>query len=763
MELDELMADLSAFADEEEDVAVDADGSFVLIRSGKELAGRLFVDAEGRVQVQREGGVTSYRRFLTHDLARLDVFAERLVARRAPVSAFVDGRVLVHRPAEEPELGSALDVLALECDEAPAFAARIAFITGDAGHGKTALLRERQHRQALAFLEGRASSIFWHVDLQGRQLLRLSEALMGDLGDLRITGMWMPSIVRLMRHRALVLAVDGFDELAAEQGGTDALGALASLLTQLGGRGVVVAAARRTFFDTEDYLKRAGLMGRALRSPCQFDQLSLLEWSKSEGVAFLSRVEHGGRRISDPGTAYDAIAAELGDVANGHPIVTRPFLLAQVARALLEYDITPADFMRSADDPLSGVAKVVQAFVRREVQQKWVYADTGEPYLSVEQHMELLADVAEEMYRSQKDRLDLDVIETLATLLVDKWGVDPARRQQILEMVRMHVLLVRPPNAAGQVRAFDHPEFRDYFIAYALRTHLERVMSGQDASELARYLSIAQISDATARYVCSMIDRREGRVESLLRGLEDVVAREWKPTFLQINVGTLLAFALDGVAFTEPAVFSGRVVYSSLVLERSRLRNVRLVNGSFVNVSLAGAVWEDVTLEACNLGELSLDELTAFTKVDFVRCPIDGVRRTVVDEDEIREYAPVRIARLLGEVGVRFEGEVTPAPELPFEESPQQKLLRRLLRVYNRTTVVSDKQLIHRFRQHQPVVFGELLPLLERHGVIGQAVWKGAGVAKIWVLHERLEDVLAAEQGGGSPRLREFWADFAQL
>lgn len=33
---------------------------------------------------------------------------------------------------------------------------------------------------------------------------------MGDLGDLRVSGLWMPAILRLMRHRTLVLAIDGF-------------------------------------------------------------------------------------------------------------------------------------------------------------------------------------------------------------------------------------------------------------------------------------------------------------------------------------------------------------------------------------------------------------------------------------------------------------------------------------------------------------------------------------------------------------------------
>lgn len=694
MELDELRADLAAFADEEEDVAVDADGRFLLVRGRQEISGRL-VDIDGVPSVRVGEDELTYRRFLTHYLGRLDLLAQRLL-RREPVGAFIDGPVQLHRPAEDAVVGSALGLLSQECREAPSFAARVAFITADAGHGKTALLREQQHRQARAFLAGESSYLFWHVDLQGRQLLRLSEALMGDLGELRVGGLWMPAVLRLMRSRALVLAIDGFDELAAEQGGTDALGALATLVSQLEGSGVVIAAARRTFFDTDDYLRRAGVIGRAITSPCLFDQISLLPWGAEEGVAYLEKVG-----VDQPGATYADIAAELGD-EDDHPMVTRPFLLTQVVRALVTYNITPAEFIRSADDPLSGVAAVVQAFVHREVQQKWVYAETGEPYLSVEQHMQVLADVAEEMYRSQRDRLDVDVIETITALLLDQWDIDPSRRHQVLEMVKMHVLLVPPADSSGQNRSFDHPEFRDYFIAFALRVHLDRVMDGGSARDLARYLSVAQLTDATARYVCGMLERSEDRVRRLLHALEEIVEHEWKPTFLQVNVGTMVPFLCDGLFHDEPVTFSARAVYSSLVLERSRLTNLTIESGSFVNVSLTQAVWQNVTLRKCSLGEIMLSEHSQFDNVSFESCNIEGVRIVLAEDDDIREFAPDRIVWRLDNFGIASTDEQPDVP-LPVEmdDSATGRLLHRVIRLFNRTTVISEKQLRQRFKQDQ--------------------------------------------------------------
>lgn len=754
MDQSELEADLSAFADDEEEVMIGSDGTFIMFRNGAELTGRLLEDPAGNTVVERNGAIVPYRRFITHDLAGLPMLAERLIARRPPVDYFVDGGAAVHRPSGHSVADSSLAALRDECESMPTFAARVSFITADAGHGKTALLRQFQLEQARAFSEGRSGYLFWHVDLQGRQLLRLSEALMGDLGDLRISGLWMPAIVRLIRQRALVLAIDGFDELAAEQGGTDALGALSALVAQLGGRGAVVAAARRTFFDTDDYLRRAGVMGRAIDSSCEFNQLSLKPWTRTEGVDYLTKAT--APVSGDPERTYDEIVSELGGDVN-HPMLTRPFLLAQIVRALVVYGIQPSDFIHSADDSFSGVAAVVHAFVRREVADKWKSRDTGEAYLSEEQHMQLLADVAEEMYRSQKERLDVEVIETIASLMLDQWEIDVSRRPQILEMVRMHVLLVRP-DGNERARSFDHPEFRDYFIGYALHSHIEKVMSGGSPASLTQFLSIAQISDSTALYVCGMLDRSDERVANFARSMEGALREDWRPTFLQQNVGTLVPFMFGDRPEGEALEFAGKAVYSSLVFERSRLRRVSISNGSFVNASLCGVEWSQVALDGCHLGELVVDENSRFSDVRFANCKIDGLRVRSGSE-EFGEYAPARIASQLESMGIELDMQADLIGMLaePDVDSEFVRVTRKFVRLFARATVVSDEQIKQRMRQDQHVVFSGVIPSLERAGLLKEKTWKGAGQHQAWNLNVRVDEILAAEGGVGRPALTSFW------
>lgn len=757
-EISEVEQDLAAFADEESDVAIDQDGSFIIQRHGREMAGQLVRRDGGDLMVSINDTMVPYRRFLTHDLARLDVLAARLLERRVPVPSFVNAQVKLQRASEDVSTDAALEVLHRQCSDLSPFASRVTFITADAGHGKTALLREHQHAQAERFIAGRSHYLFWHLDLQGRQLLRLSEALMGDLADLRLSGLWMPAVVRLMRRGFLVIGIDGFDELAAEQGGADALGALASLVSQLRGQGAVVAASRRTFFDTDDYLRRGGMVRRGVPDPCQFDQVELSPWTRADVVSYLRQSEFEGSRIPRPEQTYDEIRDALGGDTE-HPLITRPFLVTQISRAVLLYGVTPAQFVQKPDDPYAGVAAVVEAFVQREVADKWKIRETGEPLLSEAQHLQLLADVAEEMHRNQKDRLPLDIVETITTLLLDQWSVDSGIRQQVIEMVRMHVLLVPPRDGSAQHRSFDHPEFRDYFVAYALRSRIDSVLRGESASDLARFLSISQLSDSTARYVVSMIERTESSVHRFLGSIESLLEREWKPTYLQVNLGTLIPFMLSGIAFQSPATFRGRVIYSSVALEKTDFSNVYLAEGTLLNASLRGIQWRDVILENFELGEVQLDRSVQVSRVKLTRCTIDGIRLQEDEFEESREYSPRRIAQVLDQIGFESVDETVRSSDDPIEDSATTKLLRKLLRNFGRTTILSDDQLKVRFGGDFSELESDLVPYLVESGVLRERKWKGAGNHSAWSLAVNIDDFLAAE--GTDSEFGRVWTELS--
>lgn len=768
LSLDEVRQDVSAFADDADDVAIDESGRILFVRNGIDIDCRVKLgngDVPDSV-IMQDGTVIPYGKFLTHELARLDVMANKLIESRPTVPFFVDGDANVSRPGEASQRDSSSLILDEECSDAPAFASRVVFLTADAGHGKTALLRHYQHEIALAFRRGSSSFLFWHVDLQGRQLLRLSEALMGDLGELRHSGLWMPGIIRLMQRRKLVLAVDGFDELSAEQGDADALGALTSLVDQLEGSGVIVAAARRTFFDAEDYATKTALVKRSLASPTHFDQIELLPWGSDEAKKYLEVVDVKGARFQNPQEKYDEILGALGGDAQ-HPMLSRPFLLSQMARALLTSQLTPEDFVTTDADPMSGVAAVVKAFIKREVTEKWIFPDTLAPYLNEEQHFELLASVAEEMYRSQKDRLRLDTIETLAAILMEQWKIAPGRQPQIMDMVRAHVLLVLPSDLQSSFRSFDHPEFRDFFVAQALRGHLAATMMGGAPELLTRFLSYAPLSDSTARYVCGMVERDAESVATAVEALSSRVREEWRPTHLQSNAGTLVASMLDGIEFPEPVVIEGPLVFSSLVLENSRISNARFVGCHFVNLSLRGARWRDVVIEGSEISELRVDRTTSqFDDVALERTRVLCLKVAMEGEEDERQYAPQRITSLLSSLGIdsglsqpALEG-VDPAGE----DHESWRLGRKFLSLFSRSTTVTDHMIMNKFHGGPSAnfVLHQIIPRLDAADLIEERPWRGGGTGRVWALRRSLDEILSAVDRPRDPA-SQFWSELKAL
>lgn len=756
--------DLAAFADDDHDVILEPSGQLLLVRGGTEISARLVAAPNGDYAVEIDGSTISYRRFLSHTLARLDVLAQKICAKRPASPAFVNGPATLDGGSQAPNNDKALALLAKECTEPPPFAARVVFITGDAGHGKSWLLHEYQALTARQFVEGKSPFLFWHVNLQGRQLLRLSEALMGDLAELRFAGLWIPGLIRLLQYRLLVLAVDGFDELAAEQGSTDALGALALLVRQVEGSGTIVAASRRTFFDSRDYIKRTGMLRAAVSSDCEFHQIDLLNWRREDVVEFLRNFRLDGKTVSNPEATYEETVGALGGQA-GHPLLTRPFLVAQLAKGLLLYGESPSQFIKGMADPQEGVPAIVGAFITREVTEKWRTRE-GEAYLTSDQHVRLLASVAEEMWRNQSERLRIEDVETCAMALFDEWRIPQERRQQILLMVKMHVLLVVPPEAGGEFRSFDHPSLRDYFVACALADYLKGSVEAPGNARLGRFLSLAPLSDAVARYAATLLRKANMDFILVIAQLRACVALEWRATHLQANIGTLVPFLLDGLEPAAPVDFDARALYSSVVFERTTLRRVTLRNGGFVHVSFQGVDWEDVTFVQCDFTEAAFDEGANYRNVLFDACTFNGIRIFKAGEEVLREYAPGLIQRRLVGLGIEVRsGSVAAAaaPAAPVPENARRRLVRRVLQSFNSTTVVAETFFEKKFKTDHDDLFGKVIPLLEEKGILVRRKWRGKGTPQgLWALARDVEDVERAAGGEGDPPLVEFWREIDQ-
>ena len=755
----ELIEVFSSFADNEADVELGSDGTLLYQRFGKMKTCKIREDEDGRILINDEdSGELPYRRYVALKLGQLDVFAQKLLEDRTSESAFVDGhaRLSSVHEADAEDLGTKL--LDAQCRNLNPFSSRLIFITADAGHGKTALLRQYQFDTAFNFNKGNCSFLFWHVDLQGRQLVRLSEALMGDLGELRMTGLYMPSVLTLIRMRLLVLAIDGFDELAAEQGTTDALGSLRAMLEQMQGRGAIVAASRRTFFNTDNYTRRAKLVNPLGHSRAtEFNEIRLLPWQKEKATEFLEKVEVDNQKFPSGSETYHQILHELGN-NEGHPILTTPFLLNHVAKGILRYDSSPQEFVGGMIDPIHGVPAVVEAFVQREVSDKWKNKETGEPYLSVEQHMLLLAAVAEELWQNQVDRLSADVIEAIASILLDDWGVEQDRQVQVYEMVKMHVMLHRPTDAKTDVRGFEHPEFQNYFLARSINGYIDSYVKGDgNLDRLRETLSVGQIPDSVARYT-AMFGRESADILKVISGFTELADHEWRPTHLQSNVGTFLPYLLDKLQHPETIQVSGKLVFSSVIFEGLEIENVEFEDCTFLQTRMTDVTWKNVTLRNCKLYEVAFDRDSTYTNVKLIDCIVEGATLLVDGNEVFRAFADDRISHVISQCGIELQNSAGDGPTAR-ERNETNKLTTKLLRIFSRTTTISEDVVRMRFSQQSHDILKQVIPLMEKHNQLTEVEWKGSGSKKAWQLRRPVDDILRDDNGGDSSEGERFWAE----
>lgn len=760
----DILDDLRAFADDESDFLSDASGRVFMRRNGHDVEFDLIANATGGLpDVSCDGERMPFVEFLGDHLANLPGFAEKIVTKRAPsLPAWIDGPATASDGMGSLDAGRSLELLATLCDQ-PTWSTDLIFVTADAGHGKSSLLSKYQYESARGFSSG-ASPLFWHIDLQGRQLLQLSEALMGDLGDLRVTGLWPEAIYRLVRRGLLILAVDGFDELAAERGDADALGALAQVISKLDGRGTVLAASRSAFFDVDDYL-RQGSLAAAHMGSCSISRLHLEPWEREHNADYLCATSRWTSLLESRAEIH-AMAERLGlDGDETHPILGRPFLFTRVVKWAERYECPPHELLQPTVESMDSLDRVLNAFVEREVKEKWKVQQTGLPYLSHEQHVRFLEDVAYEMWLSQSETLRIDVINLLMGLLLDDWKVSEAHQTNVLEMTRAHVLLVRPQGVPFEARAFDHPEFRHYFLAQRLaRIAEESVASGFDG--LKSFLSRGPLPESVAAHATRKLAAGcRAELPDLVCGLCGLTEYDERGGYIRSNVGTLLPFLLHHCPTGGRLEVNARVTFTGRALEGLTLRNI-----DFRRVNLVKASLKDTHLEDVTFGEASIVGLGVWVGDHATRvgddvvllkdCALKGVVVSSAEREE-EEYAPVRVRSRLEAVGFRFEesdGEDEPSPPI---ENDNVKVAKKLLRVLSRSVFMTDRLIRLRLSQPEPRrAFEVVLPLMVDHGILRPDHWQGGGGGEVWRLQVLVSDVLRDEAASGE--FAGFWADLRE-
>ena len=750
-ELANIKRDIASFADDEYGVVDDGRGGFLFERNGQEISIRVYrEDDDSPLMVDVGQEKLSYKAFLAKRLANLDLLANRMLQYDTDVEFFVDPDVIKYT-IEKKESGQALQILEDEAGSPAMVGTKISFVTADAGHGKSVVLRHLQRVIAEKYLSGEVKYLFWHIDLHGRELVRLNEAIMFEVNKLRFSGLFYSTILTLMKRRLIVLGIDGFDELAAETGGETALNSLSNLMSLMEGRGTIIAASRRAFFNSQDYLRRTGLLKKSFGAGCEFNEIRIQNWKSSQCKEFLAL---NAFEESD----YNIMASKLGAE---HPLLERPYLFTKLVTMAYDSNVSPSSFLK--DSPLDSINAIIEAFVRREV-QKWTAAfdsETGAPYLSYEQHVRLLSEIAMEMWQSQSDVISTDNIQLLLTLLIDEWQMDERIKPKVLRLVESHALMVNV-DGRDKYRRFDHEEFKNFFIAKGLGSRLRN----QDVKWLRGFLSMGQLPDAVSQYLVNDIGRQDSLSYVII--LIKIAQEEWKPSYVHSNIGTLIPYLLDQVEIVTPISIENKIVFSSLVFENKTIQNVCFEGCSFINISLQETQLKDVSFKQCVFSDLKVYKQSS--RIENVLIDEDTTINMVSiineqGESEV-EYSPIIIKRLLKQLGFVFDGQKSVPVKKDYSPANDDyyNSVKRLLNKYAQTGCLYEstvETIRYNNTSNPSLMINDIIPLLIKYNIIQEVKTKHTSQAnvKAWTLDKyEIPRVYLAEEDEKAP-LFAFWEE----
>lgn len=761
--LNHYIKEILSFADDENEAVV-VSNRLTFERLGHVME-VMIEEIDGKVYIVYNNDRILYKNFLSKTLGRLDLMASKIMTIFSDEGdkVYVDAQGTAYSGNRKYD-GEAESLLRDECSGDNKYDTRICFVTADAGHGKTVLLRHFQYETAKAYRNGDSDYLFWHIDLHGRNLVLLNEAMMFEIGNLRMSGLYYNSIITLIKNDLLVLAIDGFDELGAEFGGEKVLGSMSNLVTELDGQGTIIAASRRTFFNTQDYAKRSKLIGHEIAAECQFDEIKIHNWTENECVQYMSYY----LSVDESKAEYGEMQQLLGS-ADGHPLIERPFLFTKLFN--FAYDSNPSqkpsEFLRNGGGRYDSVNEVIEAFIKREV-QKWnsFDKDSGTPYLNFHQHVVLLMEIANEMWISQKDYIDVDTMAYLTRMYLEAWGIERSSWINVTRMVESHAFLV-VVDGNDECRRFDHDEFKDYFLARQLLKILDKALAEQSTSSIRNFLYKSQIQESVARYLYHMLDKHKAMAYCKL--LLKMMENEWRPTYVQSNVGVMLPYLLNGIANDETLEINGNITFTSLIFENKKLKNLHISNCSFINISFKNTELSNVVFTNCSFSDIRfwLKSDNGFSNVIIDKtCTLSMVTQVYDDEEEAEsEYSPSRIDGFLKEMHI-LRGKDDPAAvhEEQHKRSQFSKLTRRFLTKFRRSTIQYEINLTgdqEYYSLPQSVIKDEVIPLLTEYEIIKDVETKNSRsrCSRAWALDKYdLQEVFQAEGDVKSP-LHKFWEE----
>ncbi len=675
-----LRTDLAAFGDPGEEVRVERGRDGVVDASwtqhGRAAQAQILLGSQPSLidaRVRFDGSETSYPSFLASTpMADLRSVARNTTAVLASPQAFVAPKGTFEGGEESAD--TLVDRLARPTMSKTA----VVFLTADAGDGKTTLLKHLAVDRAESFSSGSEERVWLYVDAQGSRLARLEQALAQALDEVRAPFPYHAT-ESLVRVGAVVLIIDGFDELIGTSASYDeAYGSLSAFLQRLDGNGAVVAAARSAYYEQEFAARVDRSIG--FRSEgWDLRPVRLLDWQRSERTKYVEKELERQHRKEDVAEVIETLEDVFAD-PQLEPLAGKPLFVSRIADLVLEHET-----LAEGTGPLD---RLVSTYVDREVDK--LPSASGAPLLTNDLLRELLSELAQEMWREEARTLSRTTVRELASLFAELHGLEEDAAAVLIERLP-YVAFLRVGSDPGSV-AFEHELFFAYFLVQPLAEAL--------ASE-SGFLLMQALSRGRLPQVAGDLAGRElrGRPPSEVLARLSAAGEGGASPSLRQNAGLIALGFIRGQA--EPR---GLLLRHFDVVDVD-CQGLRLIECVLDDVEISGADLRGASFLRCRGHNLRLRDIRVdgATILDLADVPVSSVTsagRYADDGGYSLHYAPAEIAEVLADVG--FPAAVT-GPQVRAVDSEVVDVLQQLSRVYDRTSMVTeeDDNVLARLTQHK--------------------------------------------------------------
>jgi hypothetical protein len=726
---------LTTFADTPADIDI-GKGRLLLQLRDDLLDARVF-SREGSIHVEEAGATWLAEQWLFQRVARLHLLAERIISLIPeephfviPAGRFLDELESAPLESEQP-VQDAVACAAGFLARRPGGTAAVLYLTADAGEGKSTVIAELSRRQAAAYKAKVTDWLLVPISLGGRPFLRFDDVIVAALMNrLRFPLLYYDAFIELVRLGVLVPALDGFEEMFIEGPAGDAVSALGNLMQTLQSSGSVLIAARKAYFEYKRLETQAKLFDSLGSSSVAFSKLTLERWDRARFLAYGEK-----RSFEDAAGIYDSVAQVLGGA--DHPLLTRAVLVKRLLDVADQSETLEMLLSRLGASRTDYFAQFVRAIVWREAREKWIdrAGEAARPLITEDEHFDLLANVAHEMWTSGTESVREDVLEFAADLFCDAFSKSAATRRQVIERIKQHALIVRR-DGAGNLFSFDHEEFYHFFLGYSVA----QVVAGDNKADIRQTLRRAALPQLSMDVAALELAKDRARVPRIVSAFAEISQGESIASFVSENSGGLAIRLVSGAGVGNLELRSMTFPADSLLggATATKFTHCYFQPTGLRSRGLVGARFED-----CEFEHLDLGENEALAEANLIDCRVRAVT-PVGGDDAI--FAPELVTLILRNGGAELAASrgAAPIPEGTGEADWALKQTGRLFRAFMRSTELNEGTIRMKLGTQWAPFESTVLPHLVRSGIVKEVPYVGHGVQRRFRLGVPLRELQAA-------------------